>query len=492
MGMNPQVLVIGAGPVGLTLAMELARYGVRVRIVDKNAGRTDKSKALAVWSRTLELLERAGCAGSFVAAGLPGRGANMYSGDRRIAHIALDQIHSAYNFALMLPQSESERLLEQHLASLGVRVERQVEATAFKDDGDGVDVTLRHADGGTEALRVDWLAGCDGAHSLARHGLGLQFEGDTLQSDWMLADVHVKGLPSPADEVAVWLHHEGLCAVFPITPGRYRVIADGGASQGERAADPTLEQMQALFDRRGPGGVTLGEPIWLSGFRINERKVREYRAGRVFLAGDAAHVHSPAGGQGMNTGMQDAINLAWKLALVCRGTLPAEPLLASYSPERSAVGDKVLADAGRLTQAATLRNPLAVAARNLVASLALGLPPLREAMVQNFSEITIGYPASPLNGPHLGHGPAPGQRIAPVPGQPPIGAGREPRFALLAEPGEELQAVLLEYAGLLEPQLRPPPQAGGIWLVRPDGYVACAAREPAKIGAYLEHLKRGG
>jgi hypothetical protein len=287
------------------------------------------------------------------------------------------------------------------------------------------------------------------------------------------------------------MHHEGLLAVFPITPGRYRVFADTAAANTERPQEPTLEQAQAVVDRRGPGGVTLRDPVWLSGFRINERKVKDYRAGRVFLAGDAAHVHSPAGGQGMNTGMQDAFNLAWKLALVCRGTLPAEALLGSYSPERSPVGDKVLADTGRLTQTATLRNPVAIAARNFAVSLLTGLPAVREALAQNFSEITIGYPRSPLNGPHLSHGPAPGERMPPIAGEPPIGAGREPRFAVLAEPSAALQAVQAQYVDLLEPQLRAPPQAGGIWLVRPDGYVACAVRDAASVGAYLEGLERG-
>lgn len=489
--MNTQVLIVGAGPVGLTMAAELARYGVRVRIVDKNTGRTDKSKALAVWSRTLELLDRAGCADAFVKAGQQMEGANLFAGGKRIGYIDLTKIHSAYNYALMLPQSDSERLLEAHLETLGLRVERQVEATSFIDSGAGVQVTLRKADGTTENLNVDWLVGCDGAHSFVRHGLGIAFEGETLQSDWILADVHLKGLPTPETQIATYWHQDGVIAIFPITPGRYRVIADGGLSKGAQPPDPTLEQVQAIVDRRGPGGVTLSDPIWLSGFRINERKVASYRKGRVFMAGDAAHVHSPAGGQGMNTGMQDAFNLAWKLALVCRGSAQAEPLLESYSAERSAVGEKVLSDAGRLTMIATMKNPVAMAVRNLFGSLLFGLPPVNEAMAQNFSEITIGYPESPLNGPHangLG-GPAPGRRIAPVAGRVPIGAGNVPRFALLAEPSAAVSALLAAHGELLAPDLLPPLGAGGLWLLRPDGYVACVAKDTAPLSKYLDALR---
>ena len=189
-------------------------------------------------------------------------------------------------------------------------------------------------------MEVAWLIGCDGAHSTVRHGLNLTFEGDTLMSDWILGDVHLTGWTKDPHEVNTYWHADGVLVVFPISPERFRVIADFGVAQGnERRADPTLAEVQAVLDRRGPGGIRISDPIWLAAFRINERKVTNYRAGRVFLAGDAAHVHSPAGGQGMNTGMQDACNLAWKLAMVIRGVANAEPLLESYNLERSAVGE---------------------------------------------------------------------------------------------------------------------------------------------------------
>jgi 2-polyprenyl-6-methoxyphenol hydroxylase-like FAD-dependent oxidoreductase len=489
--MKTQVLVVGAGPVGLTMAIELARYGVAVRIVDKAAQRTDKSKALVIWSRTLELMDRAGCTPALIAAGAPALGANIFAGGRPLARVTFEGIESAYAFALMIPQSETERVLETHLERLGVRVERSVEATGFTQGPDDVDITLRNDRGEAETLTVDWLVGCDGAHSMVRHGLNTTFEGDTVPADFLLADVHLAGQPTPPMELAIYWHAEGLIAIFPITPGRARVIADLGPSASPTPPTPTLEQIQAILDRRGPGGIAASDPVWLSGFRINERKVAHYSQGRVFVAGDAAHVHSPAGGQGMNTGMQDAINLAWKLALTCRGEAgPA--LLESYDPERGAVGEKVIADARRMMQVAMLRNPAAQAARNFAGHFLLGLPPVNEAMARNFSEITIGYPHSPLNGrdaPGIG-GPAPGERLAPVKGQTPVGAGATPRFALFAVPSEPVNALLARRPDLLEPALRPPVTEMGMWLVRPDGYIACVAREgdAAAIERYLEGL----
>ena len=330
--MKCQVLVVGAGPVGLTMAAELARYGVGVRIVDKAAQRTDKSKAMVLWSRTLELIDRMGCGAAFVDAGLKARGANIIAGATTIAHVGFEGLETPHPYALMLPQSDTERLLEQHLNALGVEVERQVELTRFVADEDAATAFLRRPDGREEKLDVDWMIGCDGAHSVVRHGLGVEFEGDTLVTGWILADLHLAGGAAPPDEIEIYWHADGVLLMFPIAPGRYRVIADvGDVKAGEHPSEPTLEEVQALIDRRGPGGIKATAPVWLSPFRINERKVADYRAGRVFLAGDAAHIHSPAGGQGMNTGMQDAFNLAWKLALVCRGLANPEPLLSSYS-----------------------------------------------------------------------------------------------------------------------------------------------------------------
>ncbi len=481
---NP-VLITGAGPVGLTMACELARYQVPVRIIDKAAQRTDKSKALVVWSRTLELLDRGGSSQAFVNAGYKALAVNLISGDKLIGRVSMEGVNSAYPYGLMLPQSETERLLEERLNSMGVQVEREMELTAFAPSNKNVEAVLRHADGREEHVSADWLIGCDGAHSTVRHGLGATFSGETMNSDWLLGDVHMTGYPCPDSEVSIYWHHEGAFVIFPISPGLYRVIGDLPPSGAEQPPTPTLEQIQAMIDRRGPGGLKAFDPIWLAGFRINGRKVSQYRWGRVFLAGDASHVHSPAGGQGMNTGMQDAFNLSWKLALVARG-ICGEDLLNSYSPERSAVGDEVLKTAGRLTEIGTLKNPLGRSLRDLVGHVMLGLAPVQHAFADRLTEITIGYPHSPLNGPTPDKGPKPGERLAPKAGEVPVGSGDTPRFALFAQKTSAIEMLAKEFSALIDPNIRPAIHADGIWLVRPDGYVACAAKDPRAIGDYLK------
>jgi 2-polyprenyl-6-methoxyphenol hydroxylase-like FAD-dependent oxidoreductase len=475
--MNTPILIVGAGPVGLTLACELTRYKVPVRIVDKAAQRTDKSKAIVLWSRTLELLDRGDQgAAPFVEAGFKVGGVNIIApGGRVVGHVKMDSVPSPYNYALMLPQSETERLLEERLQRLGVSVERSTEATALKIGADGAEATLQRADGGQEMVRADWLAGCDGAHSIARHALSVTFSGETLSGDWILADVHMKGYPFPDTEIAVYWAREGVLPIFPIAPGRYRVIANVPPSGGDHPRDPTLEEIATIVEERGPKGVKLFDPVWLSSFRINSRKVTNYRSGRLFLTGDAAHIHSPAGGEGMNTGMQDAFNLAWKLALTIHGTC-GETLLDTYSPERSYVGDEVLKATARLTAVGTLSNPIAEDLRNIVGQIALGFAPVRHAFVDQMSQVSVGYPESPMNG--LGHRslrPAPGQRMAPIAGSPPFGAGDEPQFTLLASSSPGVATLLASYPELLNDTLGAPPTQDGVWLVRPDGYIAATA-----------------
>lgn len=416
---NLPALVIGAGPVGLTMAAELRRHGVATRIVDRSATPTDKSKALVVWSRTLEILDGMGIGAEFLDAGTRAVGATFYSEGERLVQVGFTAVASPHPYGLLLPQSETERLLDRHLRSLGTEVERGVELVDLDAGDGGVTATLRHPDGAREIVRAHWLLACDGAHSTVRHTLGIPFSGEAEPNDWLLADLHLRGAV-PENEISLFLHEKGALGVFPMGHGRFRIIADAGPAQGEgRADDPSLEQIAALLAERGPGDWIPHDAVWLSSFRIHERKVACYRHGRVFLAGDAAHVHSPAGGQGMNTGMQDAYNLAWKIALVERGSGRADPLLDSYDAERSPVGQQVLARASALTKLATVRNPLAQHLRNRLVSLVASLDVVQHRLGEELTELAIAYPESPIQGEHrglsttswlLGGGAAPGDR----------------------------------------------------------------------------------
>jgi 2-polyprenyl-6-methoxyphenol hydroxylase-like FAD-dependent oxidoreductase len=477
------ILVVGAGPVGLTLAAELARYGIGVRLIDRSPRATETSKALVVWSRTLELMDRMGCTGGFLEAGLRAHGASIRSGGAVLGRPRFDDVASAYNFALMIPQRETERLLAVHLRCFGAEVERQVELVGAFEAADGVEARLRHADGREETVRTPWLIGCDGAHSTVRHGLGVAFSGSTQGDDWLLADVRLEGAGAPApDEIATYLHRDGPFVVFPIPGGRARVVATRGRTDPARP-DPTLADVQAMIDRWAGGTFRAADPVWLTNFRINERKVAEYRRGRIFLAGDAAHIHSPAGGQGMNTGMQDAINLAWKLAMVTRREA-ADALLDSYSPERTAVGDLVLRNAGRLTDMATLAHPAAQAARNLALRFLLGLHAVRDRMATTMSEIEIAYRDSPLS-----RGPGSGDRWDPRhDAGPPAGSGRAPRFVLYAADAVRGRALAARFPALLEPEARTPPDGRPLVIVRPDGYVGLSAARWDDAEGYLEAL----
>jgi 2-polyprenyl-6-methoxyphenol hydroxylase-like FAD-dependent oxidoreductase len=390
-------LIVGAGPVGLTMAAALSHQGLNYRLIDKAPAATDKSKALVLWSRTMELFDPLGLAKVFLQSGMKARGGSIYANHERLVHFTLTGDESPFGFPLMIPQNETERVLSEHLARQGVKIERRTELNSFDEGADSVVSQLRHADGREESLETSWLIGCDGAHSLVRHLAGIQFTGHAEPNDWMLADIHVEG-PLAAYEVSVFLHTRGVLIFFPINSDRFRVIADmGKADPLAHLSDPTLADVQAKVDERGPGGLTMADPVWLTHFRINERKVSDYRRGRIILAGDAAHIHSPAGGQGMNTGMQDAFNLAWKLALAQGGKAQADALLHSYSVERSAIGDQVLKSAENFTSIATLRNPVAQSLRNHLAPIITSFQFFQDKLRREWWEISLNYRRSPLS-----------------------------------------------------------------------------------------------
>lgn len=498
--MTTPILIAGAGPVGLTLALALRRQGVSVRIIDKNEAATDKSKALVVWPRTLELLDIQGCAPSFIANGLKSPRARIFAGGKALVQVDLDSAPSDFGFALMIPQARTERVLEAALAALGTLVERQTELIAFIDCGeDGVGVTLRSAEGREERAQVASLAGCDGAHSTVRHLLKAEFEGATVDTNFVLADVVIEG-DIAHDETTICWAPNGILALFPMIGGRFRIIADYGSGGDSQHKTFTLEQVQTLLEERGPAGLKASDAVWTSYFTINERKVREYSSGNVYLAGDAAHVHSPAGGQGMNTGMQDAFNLAWKLSLVWHGK--ASPnLLDTYSIERSAIGKQVLAAAGNLTRVTMLKNPFLTELRR-IGSVALShVPALRQRFVNQLAETNLHYKDTPLNAHPRGasHRPGAGERARDLR----LYAGDESaprlyellaggRFVLLSvgTPRVEVPEELHELATSASVEVSDHYETGHVYLIRPDAYVALstdagnAAPHLAKLGEF--------
>ncbi len=491
--MEGPVLIAGAGPVGLTAACALARLGVALRIVDKARARSETSKALVLWPRTLELLDVEGCVEPFIDAGLKGTGARIHANGRELVHVSLETARSPYNFALFLPQNETERLLEEQLGRHGVRVERGTTLEAFAESGKDVAATLLDAEGHREETRFAALLGCDGAHSTVRHGLGVPFEGLTETADFLLADVRIDG-DLPTRELALFWQPDGILALFPIIGNRFRVIAD--TAPADTTAPPELEEIQRLLDARGPGGLKAHDPIWLSRFRINERKVKDYARGRVFLLGDAAHIHSPAGGQGMNTGMQDAFNLAWKLAMVLGGRA-GTALLDSYSPERSAIGDQVLSNASRMTHVAILRNPILQEIRNLAAGMLGRIPALRQRLVDQLAELDLHYEASPLTGRGTSGHPAGGHRAPDVPLRSAEGKPtrlhallRSGRFALLSVgvPGPDLPDDLADFVVRAEANGEAAYETGRHYLIRPDAYVATVA-DGGHSQKLLDHLR---
>lgn len=390
------ILVIGAGPTGLSLAITLRRFGVPVRVVDRAPQPSSVSKALAVWSGSLEALEGMQAIEFFLAEGQRLRALCVGHGRRRLATLAVgDGIDSPYPYPLLLPQSRTEEILTARLAASGVTVERQVEATGLAQDENGVTAILRHADGRHEEVRTPYAVGADGARSFVRQALGIAFEGYTEPQTYLLCDAKIDG--GNLDHRSIYLswRNGGTVALFPFGTDVWRVFTmrDGSASA---EAPITLEEMQDHLDRHGPGGLRLGDPGWLSVFRINERLAARYRVGRCFLAGDAAHIHSPAGGQGMNTGIQDAVNLGWKLAHAVTGRGDAEMLLESYGAERRPIARAVVDAAAQKLHVAFGASPMRTLVKDIAVGLFGNLPAVQRKLQVELSETEIVYRDGPL------------------------------------------------------------------------------------------------
>jgi len=387
---DPQVLVVGAGPTGMTAAIELKRLGMDVRMIDKSDHMARYSQALVVQARTLEQLQRYGLAEETIAHGRKLNEAKFYSEGKLIVDFKLDHMDGRYPFALFIPQSTTEKLLAERMESLGARTERGVELLELNQDPH-LHATLRHPDGRTEEIAPRWVIGADGAHSTVRQKLGVAFEGGGVGLSFFLGDCEVEGEDVPGDELSIHVHHGDVLFLARLTDRIVRVIVATHEQQEQEKREVTVEDLQRAVDRMGVR-ANIKSAEWLTPFHVNDRQAKHYRIGNVFLAGDACHIHSPVGGQGMNTGMQDAANLAWKIAAVGRGA--SDTLLDSYEEERGEVGRALLRFTERGLKLATTTNPILEKVRDIFAPLLTMLDPVQHRAVGFISETAIDYRSS--------------------------------------------------------------------------------------------------
>ena len=386
-----EVLIVGAGPTGLVLANELARRGVACRLIDKRLKRSTRSKALAVHARTLELLELLGLADAFMRRGYTSPGFSLGANTRQPLKVTLNHLDSAFPFVLILPQVETETLLEANLNALGVPLERGRELVSFECK-DTVRAHIKDHDGAVVQLEARYLVGADGTNSLVRETLGLPFKGSKYAWTAFLGDVtmdpHV--VTGGTEQYA---NERGLALVLPLADGSVRLITIDRAHQGSPARrDLSLAELQESARAIMEQPVTLYKPHGLARWGSELRQVPRYRVGPVFLAGDAAHTHSPAGGQGMNIGIQDAFNLGWKLAQVLQGGAPA-PLLDTYHAERHPVGKWALYTSDLILRSLLVRPKPLRFVRNWVFKLALPLPPVQRRLRNGLSGVGVRYAA---------------------------------------------------------------------------------------------------
>ena len=389
------VLVVGAGPTGLVLGGELARRGLAVRVIDQLAEPTTQSRAIAVHARSLEILDELGIADELIARGVQVRGVVMRAGGKPLVDITFEGLPTRFPFVLCVAQTETETVLGGLAVRRGVKVERGRQLVSFTQDASGVSAVVRGS-GGDEQVRARWIVGCDGAHSAVRHGIGAQFEGHSYEDTFVLADLDIPW-DAAADRMLTFLAEDGVAAFFPLPGGRWRVILSAAAALGEH---PSEADVRALCEKRTGRDVPTSGARWIAPFKIHCRQVERYRHGRALLAGDGAHIHSPVGGQGMNTGIQDAHNLGWKLAMVAHGTA-GDALLESYQAERHAVGREVLTDTDRATKLG-LMTGLPATIRNQLARVVSSFEPVRRRIVHGIAQLGVGYEGSPIVGEATG------------------------------------------------------------------------------------------
>jgi 2-polyprenyl-6-methoxyphenol hydroxylase-like FAD-dependent oxidoreductase len=453
--MDADVIVVGAGPTGLLLAGDLAEAGVAVTVLDRRIEESNLTRAFAVHARTMEQLEIRGLADELATTGTVIRTLRLLDP----IQIDLTGLPSRFASVLVTPQYQTERVLQQRATALGARIVHGAEVTGVAQDDHSVEVAV-HTVGGTAAsYRASYAVGADGVRSAVRQALGLPFLGRPILKSVMLADVR---LSSPPGEVlSLHTYGNGFAFVAPFGDGWYRVIAWNRRHQVSDTTPLELAEIREVTRRALGSDLGMHDPRWLSRFHSDERQVPRYRVGRVFLAGDAAHCHSPAGGQGMNTGLQDAANLSWKLAAAIQGW-GDERLLDSYHAERHRIGRQVLRSSGAIVRLAMIRPWWGRTARNAIGQVLLGIHPIAARVAGTISGIGIRYPAP------RGIDPRVGTRMPDIP----LLGGRlhealhGGRFVLIGTDAANLD---------LPPQVDaavPARPTSELLLIRPDGYLA--------------------
>lgn len=520
--MSVEALIVGAGPTGLTMANLLAQSGVSFRILDKKAGPVEETRALVVHAKTLELLDKLGLADRAVEEGQRLEAAELLKEGKRAGKLSFFSGgkggRTPYPFALVYAQSQTERLLIGGLEETGNRVEWGTELLSVAQSPNGVSATVRHPDGSEEAIESGWAVGADGASSPVRHSLGLGFEGDTYEEALFLADVEMEwGLGS--QQVYIDLARQGFYGFFPM-PGEKRFRLIGSVPEElEGKEEITAGEVQEVFDEHSGVETRISAVHWTSVYRIHRRMAERFREGRVFLVGDAAHIHSPAGGQGMNTGIGDAYNLGWKLALVAKGQA-REALLDSYEAERMPFARAILNGSDRGFSLQVTTNPVAQRPKLFAVPLLFRLvsltPPLRRAAFWFISQLWTSYRESPAvaqSGPAK-EGPRAGERApyglfeaGPEAGKSIFDELTGPDHHLLLFEGlgpdpagvarGEIEGLLGSYRVPVRVHRIPAENSrlhelygakrASLFLVRPDGHIAYRGRavELAGLKAYL-------
>ena len=513
--MDTDVIIAGAGPTGLMLANQLGRRGVRVMIMDRHSGPAQQTRAMAVHARTLEIYSKLGIAERALELGRRGNGANMWAAGKLSARIPLGDIGkrvSPFPFVLMLGQDDNERIMGEHLRNWDIAVQWNTELVALKQATDHVTATLKQPDGTTRAVAAAYLAGCDGGHSSVRELCGITFPGAPYEHVFFVADTEATGDMVP-EELNVYLWRDGFHLFFPMRgKDRWRVIGILPESLQDRD-DVTFDELSPDIQREVGANLSFKACGWFSTYRIDHRAASRFRDRRCFLLGDSAHVHSPMGGQGMNTGLQDAYNLAWKLALVVKGRA-SETLLDSYEAERLPVARRLLSTTDRAFTMLVSDSWLAEIFRTRIiarfAAFAMTFERAKKLAFRTISQTGIAYPNSPLSQTLAGlpeGAPVAGERFPwlqlrlrakgpvedlfqklddtrynlivigqPAPSMEATGLGE--LLTTLVIPDNALNAEALARVGISEP---------AFYLLRPDGHVGlCGVRlDTAAVTGYF-------